>query len=79
MDFPEVDFLSPRVIDALPLLAGPNTSAYDFAFQTDTGLRDIYNTGVLFNTEDGTTPSTSFNSRVLVGTTYPNAPWIWAS
>ncbi len=43
MDFPEVDFLGPKVIDALPLLAGPNTSAYDFAFQTGAGLRDIYN------------------------------------
>lgn len=43
MDFPEVDFLSPKVIDALPLLAGPNTSAYDFAFQTTPTLKDIYN------------------------------------
>lgn len=61
MDFPEVNFINPKLIDALPLLAGPNTNAYDIAFQTNTTLKDIYNTGVLFNTNDGVTPDTNFN------------------
>ncbi len=44
MDFPNVNFINPRLVDAFPLLAGPNTSAYDFSFQTGTTLKDIYNT-----------------------------------
>lgn len=61
MDFPNVNFINPKVIDALPLLAGPNTSTYDLAFQTNTTLKDIYNNPVLFNTNNGVTPTTSFN------------------
>ena len=76
MDFPNVNFINPRLVDALPLLAGPNTSAYDFAFQTGTTMKDIYNTGVLFNTEDGVTPNSTFNGLSLIGTVIPNAPWI---
>ena len=79
MDFPNVNFIDPKVIDALPLLAGPNTSAYDFAFQTDPSLKDIYNSGVAFNTNDGVTPVSDFNGNTLIGTTMPNAPWIVAS
>jgi uncharacterized repeat protein (TIGR01451 family)/fimbrial isopeptide formation D2 family protein len=79
MDFPEVNFINPKLIDALPLLAGPNTNAYDIAFQTNTTLKDIYNTGVLFNTNDGVTPDTNFNWLNLLGTNIPNAAWIQAT
>ncbi len=52
MDFPHVDFLNSKVIDALPLLAWPNIKAYDFAFQTNTGLLDIDGNPVLYNTNN---------------------------
>ena len=79
MDFPNVNFINPNIIDALPLLAGPNTSAYNIAFQTNTNLKDIYNTGVLFNTNDGVSPASDFNGLNLAGTSIPNAPWIAAT
>ena len=79
MDFPRVNFINPKIIDSLPLLAGPNTSAYDIAFQTDTNLKDIYNTGILFNTNNGVTPSSDFNGLNLIGTIIPNASWIAAT
>jgi uncharacterized repeat protein (TIGR01451 family) len=79
MEFPHVAFLAPRLIDALPLLTGPNTHAYDFAFQIDTGLQDIAGKPVAYNTENGSTPATTFNGRSLLGTTYPNASWIKAT
>ncbi len=76
MDFPNVNFINPKIIDALPLLSGPNTSAYNIEFQTGTTLKDIYNNPVLFNTDDGVTPSTSFNGFSLSGSTIPNAAWV---
>lgn len=76
MDFPNVNFINPKIIDALPLLAGPNTNVYDISFQTDPSLRDIYNSGVLFNTNDGVIPASSFNGLNLIGTTIPNAAWV---
>jgi uncharacterized repeat protein (TIGR01451 family) len=79
MDFPQVNFINPKLIDALPLLAGPNIGAYDFAFQTNATLRDIENTLVAFNTEDGATTANTFNSLALSGTIYPNASWIAAT
>lgn len=79
MDFPNVNFIAPRLIDVLPLLSGPNENAYDFAFQTNPALIDIYNSGVLYNTEDGSTPASTFNGLSLLGTTYPNAAWITAT
>lgn len=43
MDFPNVYFINPKLIDALPLLAGPNTNVYNIAFQNNPTLKDIYN------------------------------------
>ena len=41
MDFPNVFSNGARLVDALPLLTGPNTDTYNIAFQTDSSLLDL--------------------------------------
>ena len=70
MDFPYVDFLNTKVVDALPLLAWPNDKAYDFAFQTNKTQLDIDGNSVLYNTNDKSSgiADTSFNGYNLTST-----------
>jgi hypothetical protein len=56
MSFPNVEFINAKVIDALPLIVGPNDAVYDYAFQTDTNLKDINGVSIEINDDnnDGT-------------------------
>lgn len=76
MNFPNVPFIDANVLNALPLLTGHKENIYDLEFQTNTSLNDIYGSSVKYNTNDGTTPASTFNGLSLSGTTIPNASWV---
>ncbi len=52
MDFPNVNFINAKVIDALPLIVWPNDQVYDYAFQTNSSLLDINWNSIEINDND---------------------------
>jgi len=77
MDLPNVFSTGAKLIDALPLIAGPNTSTYNIAFQTDDTLLDMYGWSVPINDDDADgIADTSINGQTLWGTTPAATSWI---
>jgi len=69
MNFPNVEFIDAKLIDALPLIVWPNDSVYDYAFQTDNTLKDINNISIEINDDNNDWNSdSSFNSLDLTST-----------
>lgn len=80
MDFPNVYSTGAKLVDALPLVTGPNTDTYNIAFQTTLGLLDITGAPVPINDDDDDgTADTSFNGQTLWGTTPTDTAWIDAT
>ena len=77
MDFPNVGSIGAVLKDALPIIAGPNTSTYNIAFQTNPTLLDLDGDAVPINDDnaDGVV-DLSFNGLTLGGTTPSDSAWI---
>lgn len=77
MYFPNVISTGAVLVDALPLIAGPNTSAYNISFQTNTGLLDLDGNSVPINDDDyDGNPDTTINGKTLGGTWPSDTSWI---
>jgi len=69
MDFPNVNFINAKLVDALPLIIWPNNEVYDYTFQTDWNLKDINWVSIEINDDDNDgTSDTIFNGRDLSST-----------
>ena len=80
MDFPNVFSTGAMLLDALPLVTGPNTATYNIAFQTNNSLQDLDGNSVPINDDnaDGVA-DTSINGQTLWGTTPAATSWIAAT
>ena len=73
MNFPNVEFINAKVIDALPLIVWPNTEVYDYTFQTNSDLLDINWDSIEINDDNNDwTADDSFNWLDLTSTWWIN-------